>query len=147
MSLNITTDYAIRIMLYLSDYYDPDPLFAPDDSCSGKIISEKMHIPYNYFLKIVPRLKDAGYLVSFQGKRGGYVLTTPPDTISLYDIIHAMDDDFILNTCTAPEKDCSRINPDCCPVHHVLNEVQNSIDSSLKAVFLSDLAKNMGKLC
>ena len=66
MSLNITTDYAIRIMMYLANYYDPDPLFAPDGSCSGKVIADKMNIPYNYFLKIVPRLKDAGYLISFQ---------------------------------------------------------------------------------
>ena len=42
-------------MMYLANYYDPDPLFAPDGSCSGKVIAEKMNIPYNYFLKIVPR--------------------------------------------------------------------------------------------
>ena len=142
MSLNITTDYAIRIMMYLANYYDPDPLFAPDNSCSGKVIAEKMNIPYNYFLKIVPHLKDAGYLISFQGKRGGYVLTTPPENISLFDIIHVMEDDFILNACTAPDAGCSRGTSDFCPVHYVLEEVQNSIDKTLKSVNLAELAVN-----
>ncbi|MDO4281689.1 MAG: Rrf2 family transcriptional regulator [Peptococcaceae bacterium] len=142
MSLNITTDYAIRIMMYLANYYDPDPLFAPDGNCSGKIIAEKMNIPYNYFLKIVPRLKDAGYLLSFQGKRGGYVLTTPPEAITLYDIIHVMDDDFILNACTAPDGLCQRDNtPDYCSVHYVLSDVQNTIDNTLKSVNLAELAE------
>ena len=142
MSLNITTDYAIRIMMYLADYYDPSPLFAPDVSCSGKVIAEKMDIPYNYFLKIVPRLKNAGYLTSFQGKRGGYVLTTPPETISLFDIIHVMDDDFIINSCTAPSAQCSRNAAKYCAVHYVLNDVQNSIDHTLKSVNLAELARS-----
>jgi Rrf2 family protein len=146
MSLNITTDYAVRIMLYLANYYDPDPLFAPDESCSGKVISAKMHIPYNYFLKIIPRLKDAGYLVSFQGKRGGYVLTTSPEKITLFDIIHAMDDDFILNNCTAPGGTCTRTDPEYCPVHHVFDSVQSDIDAKLKSVYLSDLAKENQRL-
>lgn len=140
MSLNITTDYAIRIMMYLANYYDPDPLFAPDGSCSGKVIAEKMNIPYNYFLKIVPRLKDAGYLQSFQGKRGGYVLTTPPEDISLFDIIHVMDDDFILNACTAPDGQCAQGTPEFCAVHYVLEGVQASIGKTLKSVNLAELA-------
>lgn len=140
MSLNITTDYAIRIMMYLANYYDPDPLFAPDVSCSGKVIAEKMNIPYNYFLKIVPRLKDAGYLISFQGKRGGYVLTTPPEKISLFDIIHTMEDDFILNGCTAPNGQCAQGTTDFCTVHYVLEDVQSSIDKTLKSVSLAQLA-------
>ena len=140
MSLNITTDYAIRIMMYLANYYDPDPLFAPDGTCSGKVIAEKMNIPYNYFLKIVPRLKDAGYLISFQGKRGGYVLTMPPEDISLFDIIHVMGDDFILNGCTAPEGVCARNTPGFCAVHYVLTDAQNAIDTTLKSVNLAQLA-------
>lgn len=142
MSLNITTDYAIRIMMYLANYYDPDPLFAPDGSCSGKVIAEKMNIPYNYFLKIVPRLKDAGYLISFQGKRGGYVLTTPPENISLFDIIHVMEDDFVLNTCTAPGGQCAQGTSNFCNVHYVLEGVQNTIDETLKSVNLAQLAVN-----
>lgn len=140
MSLNITTDYAIRIMTYLANYYDPDPLYVPDNNCSGKVIAERMNIPYNYFLKIVPRLKDAGYLVSFQGKRGGYILTEEPKKISLFDIIHVMDDDFILNNCTAPNGECTRGNV-YCSVHYVLEDVQNSIDQTLKAVNLEELCE------
>ena len=140
MSLNITTDYAIRIMTYLANYYDPDPLYVPDNNCSGKVIAERMNIPYNYFLKIVPRLKDAGYLVSFQGKRGGYILTEEPKKISLFDIIHVMDDDFVLNNCTAPNGKCTRGNV-YCSVHYVLEDVQSSIDQTLKAVNLEELCE------
>ena len=68
------------------------------------------------------------------------MLTTPPEDISLFDIIHVMDDDFILNACTAPDGQCAQGTPEFCAVHYVLEGVQASIDKTLKSVNLAELA-------
>lgn len=102
MALNVTTDYAIRILLFLSANA---PLGV---SVTGKIIAEDMCIPYNYFLKIVPHLKRAGFIESFQGKNGGFALVCQPKDITLYDVIAAMDDDLVVSECLHNPAACGR---------------------------------------
>lgn len=132
MTISNTTDYAIRIMMCLAETNQDGPL-------SGRIISEEMHIPYNYFLKIVPKLKHAGLVESYQGKTGGFVMLKEADQISLFDIISAMEDGYIINNCLKDEEDCSRQATAYCKVHKKLCEIQAQIDDSLKNFKLSDM--------
>lgn len=132
MTISNTTDYAIRIMMCLAENNLDGPL-------SGRIISEEMNIPYNYFLKIVPRLKRAGLVESYQGKTGGFVMLKPADQVSLFDIICAMEDGYILNSCLIDEGECSRSAAPYCKVHAKLEEIQAKIDASLKNFMLTDM--------
>ena len=130
MALNVTTDYAIRILLFLSANA---PLGV---SVTGKIIAEDMRIPYNYFLKIVPHLKRAGFIESFQGKNGGFALVRQPEDITLYDIIAAMDD------CLHNPAACGRNASSHCAVHNVFSDIQTNLDKHLKSVTLDQLQHN-----
>lgn len=140
MALNITTDYAVRILLHLAMHPIED-----GSSISGKEISEEMKIPYNYFLKIVPKLKDAGLIVSYQGKHGGYALDKNTDDITVYDIIHAMDDDLILNQCLADPSACSRNATGFCAVHAFFDNIQEKLDHDLKGVTLDQVVADQQK--
>ncbi|MFM9412842.1 RrF2 family transcriptional regulator [Peptococcus simiae] len=136
MALNVTTDYAIRIMLYLSGN-------APVGvSVTGKVIAENMRIPYNYFLKIVPHLKEAGFIESFQGKNGGFALIRNPEDITLYDIIAAMDDTLIINECLMDPVACGRNAAGHCAVHKAFAQIQVDLDKRLKSITLADIQDN-----
>lgn len=132
MTLSTTTDYAIRIILYLSSNTDMSHV-------SGKIIAEEMKIPYNYFLKIVPKLKDAGLIISHQGKLGGFELLKKPKDIPLYDIITVMEDRYVFNRCLIDPEHCNRSATTTCKAHTAFANLQNNIDNYLKNVFVSDL--------
>ncbi|MDU5951615.1 MAG: Rrf2 family transcriptional regulator [Clostridiales bacterium] len=136
MALNVTTDYAIRILLFLSANA---PLGV---SVTGKIIAEDMRIPYNYFLKIVPHLKRAGFIESFQGKNGGFALVRQPEDITLYDVIAAMDDDLVVSECLHNPAACGRNASSHCAVHNVFSDIQTNLDKHLKSVTLDQLQHN-----
>ena len=61
-------------------------------------------------------------VTSRKGKRGGFLLTKPAETISLYDIIKVIDGPNFLDRCVLGFPICSDTNP--CPVHIDMDESQ-----------------------
>ena len=82
MQMNISTDYAIQIIIHLA-------------KC-GRIVSSKrlakaIKISPRYLLQINAKLRDAGLIVVTHGSNGGAKLAKCSSEISLYDIIVLME--------------------------------------------------------
>ncbi len=133
MKLQITTDYAIRLIVYLAQN-DMQVLTA-------KELAKQLGITYNYFLKVVARIKQAGIIESIQGPAGGYRLARSAEDITLYDIIQIMEGDIRINRCLEEDKFCSRYAAPFCPVHKILESVQNDLIASLKSKRISDIGE------
>ena len=73
MQLNVTTDYAIRVILYLS---------MKGGIASSKELSEKMAIPEKYVLKITKKLSEAGLIKTHIGKNGGFSVIKSAEEIN-----------------------------------------------------------------
>lgn len=58
---------------------------------SGRSLAEFHGVPESYLLKHLKLLVAKGVLASIPGPRGGYRLARAPDTISLLDIVEAVD--------------------------------------------------------
>ena len=82
MQLNQSTDYAIRMILYLAQAAQTVP--------SSKL-SAALGISSRYLLQIGARLRDAGMVRVSYGNSGGYVLAKGPEQITLFDIIVIME--------------------------------------------------------
>lgn len=65
MQLNITTDYAIRIILYLS---------TKQKKITSKELSENLCIPQHYILKITKKLENAQLIHTYNGKMEVFLL-------------------------------------------------------------------------
>lgn len=83
MQLKTTTDYAIRVVLFLA---------LRKEITSSVTISKELDISWKYLINIGGKLKDAGLIYTYQGKNGGYTLAKAPETIRIYDILVAVDD-------------------------------------------------------
>ena len=81
MQLNVTTDYAIRIVLYLA---------IKKEITTSKEIGAAMGIPKNYVLKITHKLVEAGIIERLVGAQGGFSLAQKIDDITLLDILNIM---------------------------------------------------------
>jgi Rrf2 family protein len=124
-------DYAIRVILYLTDL--PDKKLV-----STMEISEKMFVPYRFLRKIIRQLTESGFVSSSKGKSGGVCLNKSPDEVSLYDVIEVFDQrGLMLNSCKQQDEECQR--REYCPVHKRLSTVQSKIDSLLRETRFSDL--------
>jgi Rrf2 family protein len=86
MRISAKAEYACVAMLELAaNYTEPQPLRI-------KAIADSQGIPQRFLVQILLQLKTAGLVASVRGAAGGYQLAKPPDSISLADIINAIDD-------------------------------------------------------
>jgi len=133
MQLKITTDYAIRAILYLA---------TKDEVISSLEISEKMSIPRKYLINIMKDLKNAGLVNTFSGQHGGYSLGRPTSQISLFDIIETMEGTSRINRCLEDDRYCSRFATENCPVRNTYLFIQSELERSLRSVTIQKLLED-----
>ena len=120
MQLNVTTDYAIRTVLYLA---------VKDELATANEIATAMGIPPSYVLKITRKLVAAGIIKRIVGAKGGFLLAKKQTEISLYEIINGLEAD----------KYCSRFATENCPVRAFYCELQGLIEKKLQAMTVASL--------
>lgn len=130
MQLNITTDYAIRTVLYLANR---------NKLVSSTEISDAMKIPQNYIVILTRRLRDAGILRTERGKDGGYALNRKPCDITLYEIIEIMEGTLKLNRCLEPDHYCSCQATEHCLVREKYQKLQHLFDNFLSDITIESL--------
>ena len=130
MQLNLTTDYAIRIVLYLA---------IKKTSVSSKEISQSLGVPSAYVLKITRRLAEAGLVSASVGMRGGISLGREPEAISLLDIIQVMENTIQINRCLEADCYCSRHASEDCPVRRVYVTLQEQMERTLSSTTIRSL--------
>jgi len=118
-------DYGIRIIRALAD----------GTKKTANIISNEEKIPYTITSKIIKKLMNAAYVQSIRGSNGGYQLSRPLDTITLVDIITAVDANRCINECLRNSSVCDfKSHPDRpCTVHHELAQAQDIMVSALRS--------------
>lgn len=131
MTLQITTDYAIRIILHLAQR-------------GNKILGaseavEELGMTCGYFYKVAGKIKRAGLLDSIQGPGGGYRLAEKAENITLYDIVVLMEGEILINRCLGKDGFCSRKATPTCPTHRVFESIQSQVIDNLKNIRICDL--------
>jgi Rrf2 family protein len=82
MRLSARVDYALRAMSELA---------AADAPRTVEQLAEAQHLPNKYLESILGELRRTGLLRSQRGPEGGYRLARPAGTISIADVIRALD--------------------------------------------------------
>ena len=86
--------YALRAMFELSlRYNNNDAVLTVAD------ISLAQNIPPRFLEQIVSKLRTGGYFSSRRGSKGGYILSRPPATVSVGEIIRFIEGDDGLVEC------------------------------------------------
>lgn len=84
MKLSHASSYALRALVFLAGR-------ERERLVPSSIIAEGGGIPELFLLKILKPLVSARVLLSLRGPTGGYRLARAPETISLLDVIEAVD--------------------------------------------------------
>jgi Rrf2 family protein len=88
--------------------------------------------------KVLQRLVRTGLLVSTQGTRGGYMLSRPPVSISVADVIQAIDGPFTVTACSTDKHDCDQYSK--CNVRGPLWQIRERIVATLGMVSIAEMA-------
>ena len=129
MRITQEADYAIRIIYYLAK---------TREKCDAKNISENAGISQRFALKILGKLSQSGFINSFKGAAGGYVLAMEPADITLYQVVSAIDGPIAINKCLTTDNHCNHISlmddHNVCPFKQVFGEVSRDIEHALDQV-------------
>ena len=101
LRLSKKADYALIAMKHLA-------LREGRGSSSAREIAEQYSIPVELMAKVLQRLARRGLLSSQQGTRGGYQLARDSDSISLADVIQAIDGPLTVTACSAHSQRCGQ---------------------------------------
>jgi Rrf2 family protein len=92
---------------------------------------------------VLQRLVRSGLLVSTQGTRGGYTLRLPAASISVSDVIQAIDGPFSVTACSTENSGCDQYSK--CSVRDPLWQIRERIAAALATVSVAELAADQIK--
>jgi Rrf2 family protein len=84
MRISAKADYAVRAALELAAAHDGEPI-------KGERLAEAQGIPLQFLEHILLELKHARLIQARRGARGGYWLARDPATITIADVIRAVE--------------------------------------------------------
>ncbi len=113
-------------------------LFSKDAPVQVKEISGRQGIPERFLEQVMSSLKRAGLVESIRGAQGGYLLTRDTSSVSLADVIEAVEGPLEVMSCTS-EKNTRCKEKELCALKDVWSDVQGVIVDALDAITLEDL--------
>ena len=133
LRLSKKADYALIAMKHLA-------MKAGSPSTSAREIAEQYDIPIELMAKVLQRLVRTGLLVSTQGTRGGYALSRAAQSISVADVIQAIDGPFTVTACSTDNNDCEQYGK--CSIRDPLWQIKERIVAALATVSLAQMASD-----
>ena len=129
MQLTLHTDYALRVLIYLTQ--------TRDDLATISEIADFYQISRNHLVKIVHHLSSAGFIQTTRGKNGGMKLARSAELISIGDVVRRMEPNFDIVECFNAD------NPACvvsavCALKSALYQAGNEFLGVLDRFTLAD---------
>ena len=112
----------------------------PDGRRVGRsAIAEVTDVPEAYLAKILQHLVRARLIRSRPGVHGGFELSRAPASLSMLEVIEAVDGPAAMTLCLIDENACARSR--WCNVKHVLLEAQTAMLRVLGGTMIAELAE------
>ena len=124
-------DYGIVLMTYFARNEEGGVLTARE-------LSETAKLPLPTVGKVLKSLSRAGLLVSHRGVKGGYSLADSADTISVADMIRAIDGPISLTECSSQAPSLCEVENNC-PVRSNWQRINHAVVTALSSLSLADM--------
>jgi Rrf2 family protein len=131
MQITRASDYAVRVMIYLAG-------LPPGSRVRHPELSSATDVSGHFLSKVLQQLVRSRLIQSQRGSGGGFALAVPAATVSLLDVVEAIEGPVRLNQCIDEGPSCAR--KAWCPAHQVWAEAQAAIVNVLGAASMATLA-------
>lgn len=139
MRLTTKGRYAVTAMLDLAMHGKGSPVCLSD-------ISERQGISLSYLEQLFSKLRKNSLVASVRGPGGGYSLARIPDSISIAEIIGAVNESIDATNCSG-QGDCQQ--GEMCLTHHLWEDLSEQISEFLSDISLAKLIsrKDITSIC
>ena len=125
LDLTMRADYAIRAMLALT---------RAGGMLSSRKIADEMKIPPRFLPQIMGDLTRASLVEAHPGRSGGYVLSKKPSTVTLLEVIEAIEGDPHRQICVMRGTPCGQNGQ--CGVHDIFFAAETALLDRLSGATL-----------
>ncbi|MBI4568189.1 MAG: Rrf2 family transcriptional regulator [Planctomycetes bacterium] len=129
-------DYGILLLAYIAS--------RPGRAVTAKEIAADLHLSRPFAANVLKKLAREELLISTRGSSGGYTLARPPLSITLGDLVQALEGEFALAQCTSEAavrhsaSECHLF--ECCSAKGPVQYVHRRIAQVLSEVSFAELA-------
>ncbi len=132
MKLSTRSRYGTRMVLDIALNSHGGPVRISD-------ISKRQGVSVKYLEKLIRPLKQAGFIKSKRGPRGGHTLSDNPENIAVGAVVRAMEGEMALTECAKDASVCP-ISADCL-TRRVWIEATKAMLDRLDAITFKDLMR------
>ena len=102
MRLTAKSEYGVLAAIDLACHFGEGPV-------SAREIAERRGIPPRFLEQLFVSLRRAGIVTAVRGAKGGFVLSRPPDEITVLDVVEALEGPLAASVCDgAREEGCGK---------------------------------------
>jgi len=138
MKLSTRTRYGTRMILDMAQHYGQGAIQLGE-------IANRQNISLKYLEQIIRPLKQADYIKSFRGAKGGHILAKPPEEITVGEIVAVLEGGDTLIHCDTKPEDCERV--DSCLTRYLWMEAATAMFQRLSAITFADLITLKKDVC
>lgn len=135
-----TVEYALRAVVFLAA--------APSTPRTSEQIAERTRVPRGYLSKVLKHLSKAGLLHSRRGPHGGFILSRPPEAITVLEVVNIVDPIPRIHVCPLGMQAHAAA---LCPLHRKLDDTLASIERALDHTTIAEVLEpsdgTAGALC
>ena len=132
MKLSTKGRYGLKAMVDLATEYESGA------KLSIAQLSERQGISYAYLEQLIAVLKKAGLVSASRGAAGGYTLARAPESISVGEVLKALEGSTALVECVGT--DCENVCS--CAARPLWLKLQKKIDDVLDSTTIRDMAED-----
>jgi len=128
----MSADYAARAVLDLAQRYGTGPV-------RGQDIAQRQQIAESFLEQLMTALRKAGVVHSVRGSSGGHVLARPPGSLSLKDVVEAVEGRIAGPPACMPDGVC--IATPQCVLQDVWRDLTDAHDRALASITFEQLVQ------
>ena len=138
MIFTTKAEYGVRLLVELGRQSNDSPV-------SLKAIAENEELPLAYLERIVALLKRADLVESTRGAHGGYRLARDPESVTMDEVVFALEGAVAPMSCFVDESDdarvlCSHVDVGvACATKFLWLRVQGGVTEALRRTTLAEL--------
>jgi Rrf2 family nitric oxide-sensitive transcriptional repressor len=133
LMISLTMEYALRALAHLASV-------PAETSLNSEALAAATHVPKGYLSKIMRDLVLANLVKSQRGPNGGFTIARPPDTISVLEVVNAVDPIQRIKKCPLGRPDHTTL----CPLHRRLDDAVALIESRFAETTVAELLEVPG---
>ena len=130
-----SAEYALRAVVTLATH--------PDVRMSTASIADATKVPAGYLPKVLQALARGGLVASIPGRIGGFALVRSPGSISVLDVVNAVEPIRRIESCPLNLKSHRTA---LCPLHRRLDQAAEAVERAFAATTIEEILEDPAPL-